>query len=584
MKLLLAFVAVALVVADTSQDDQHYNALSTMVDKDSEVLQSAMLTEVGAHVALKNPMQTIYDTVQNMLKEIRADRKKAMKVEKADRKMCSDTIKKYSDEADSQSKQQQEHLKAAGRLYSEHSKDWGIPNQKNASRAAMNASIATQEVEVARGQKNRDAAKAEFDKLKQAFEYALGNISLIGRVLNGEGTLGDLHGAAGFLEEASCSARMAQLAEANKDVPVVANMLQVFSKSFEKVEASPAKIGGAKGTQAKTQSNSGDMTAINIILAKVRENLVKSLQVAQKLENQAITLWKSEKQTRRKKINDDHISNWKNLEEQGKVEENIGKKWQEEGDHRIKAAKHLKIHDENTILKQFLSVRCKKSRRAYVVDMQNKNNEIIALSKVILYLKTHVFGKNGWSKNIMDVVSAPYKFKVEDPVYAAAKGFSAIDHQSDPVTCKQPYRTVFSKVRILTEDRTNAKYLDPNDLTHSKNMDIKGNAALKGDPTCQLFPSGIPVARANSCSDTEYTHAELDLSGSGFKFGVAAKKMFQIIGRKTAGSKVTFSKGDAKVEIKIKGRCGDAYADDAALDDIDYRSDPIPLLGTGLGK
>ena len=112
MKLLLAFVAVALVVADTSQDDQHYNALSTMVDKDSEVLQSAMLTEVGAHVALKNPMQTIYDTVQNMLKEIRADRKKAMKVEKADRKMCSDTIKKYSDEADSQSKQQQEHLKA----------------------------------------------------------------------------------------------------------------------------------------------------------------------------------------------------------------------------------------------------------------------------------------------------------------------------------------------------------------------------------------------------------------------------------------------------------------------------------------
>jgi hypothetical protein len=363
MKFLFACVAAAVAVtADTSGEAQHYEAMGKMVDRDAEVLQSAMLTEVGAHVALQNPMKTIYNTVQSMLKEIRQDRAKVIKGEKADRKTCKETINSYKTGQDQQTKKQQRHLSEAGKLYTTHQKKWDIPAQKNKTRATMNVSIATQEVAVARGQSVRDAAAEEFRKLKQAFEYALGNITLIGRVLNGEGTLGDLHG---FLEESSCSARMSQLAEGAKDVPVVANMLQVFSKSFAKVEASPAKIGGAKGTQAKVQSNSGEMTAINTILAKVRENLVKSLVLAQEQENNAIALWKSEKQTRRKKINDDHISNWKNLEEQGSVEESIGSDWEKEGGERITAAKAKKAYDELKILDEFLSARCKASRKQY---------------------------------------------------------------------------------------------------------------------------------------------------------------------------------------------------------------------------
>lgn len=449
----------------------------------------------------------------------------------------------------------------------------------NATRATMNISLSSQEVEVARGQANRDASKSEFDNLNQAFEWALGNITLIGRVLNGEGTLGDLHGTAGFLEEASCSARMSQLAEHTKDVPVVANMLQVFSKSFAKVEDTPAKIGGSStGTQAKVQSNGGEMTAINTILAKVRENLVKSLQLAQDQENAAITLWKTDKQTRRKKINDDHISNWKNLEEQGKVEETIGFDWEKEGSERITAAENKKAYDELVILHDFLNTRCKKSRKDFVVDMNNKANEINALNKVVAYLKKHVLGKEGWSKDIVESVSSPYTFVIEDPVYVSVKGFSTIDHQDDPVTCARTFSTVFSKIRILTEKRTNAKYIDPNDLTHSVNKDVKRGKVLTGDPNCQLFPSGIPVARASSCGagDEDYAHAELDLTGTPYKFGKAAQRMFQVLGRKSKG-KATFSSDGKKVTIKVKGRCGDLYADDAPRDDVDYRSDPIPL-------
>jgi len=588
MKFLFACVAAAVAVtADTSGEAQHYEAMGKMVDRDAEVLQSAMLTEVGAHVALQNPMKTIYDTVQSMLKEIRQDRAKVIKGEKADRKTCKETINSYKTGQDQQTKKQQRHLSEAGKLYTTHQKKWDIPAQKNKTRATMNVSIATQEVAVARGQSVRDAAAEEFRKLKQAFEYALGNITLIGRVLNGEGTLGDLHG---FLEESSCSARMSQLAEGAKDVPVVANMLQVFSKSFAKVEATPAKIGGAKGTQAKVQSNGGELTAINTILAKVRENLVKSLVLAQEQENNAIALWKSEKQTRRKKINDDHISNWKNLEEQGSVEESIGSDWEKEGGERITAAKAKKAYDELTILDEFLSARCKASRKQYQVDMTNKANEINALSKVLSYLRLHVFNKKGgWTKEMMSVVSAPYKFKVEDkPVYVdvnAKHSYSTIDFQDDPVTCKSPYSTVFTKVRILTEDRTNAKFLDPNDLTHSKNKNVKRTNDIKGDPVCQLFPTGIPVARASSCGsgDEDYAVSQLDLSGTPYKFGAAAKRMFQILGRKTTGSSVKFSKGDKLVTLKIKGRCGNLYADDAAKDDVDFRSDPIPL-DTGLVK
>jgi len=397
--------------------------------------------------------------------------------------------------------------------------------------------------------------------------------------LNGEGTLGDL---GGFLEQSPCSARFAQIAEETKHVPRVSSMLQVFSKTFQKIEdrtsQNPvAKVGDASSTTAQVQTNSGDMDAINTILAKVRENLIASLAAATEQENKLIGLWKASKQEQRAKINDDWITNWVNFEDQGSTEEYIGTHFQDEGKAKIEAAQNMKKGDEYRILLEFLDARCTASRKAYVVTMNNYANELNALQKVIDYLQNNVLKK--WSKNIVAVISSPYEWNLEAaPTYLDVKNtWSTTAFNDDPVSCRTPYATVFTKIRVVSQVQTNVKFIDPNDLTFSSNMDVARKAPIAGNIECQLFPSGLPLGRANSCSELEFATASLDLTGTGYKFGTSAKSMFKIFGRKTDGSEATFSNGDQTLTIKVRGRCGDLYGDDASPELADYRSDPIPL-------
>jgi hypothetical protein len=364
-------------------------------------------------------------------------------------------------------------------------------------------------------------------------------------------------------------------------------MLQVFSKSFAKVEQAPAKnhagtVGGSSvGTKKKVQANTGNMDAINKLLAKVRENLVKSMQLSYKQENKLISLWKTEKQNRRMKINDDWITNWENFKAQGTLEEKIGLHWQREGSAKIRGAEHVKLSQETQIMRDFLDKRCWESRIAYENDSMNRANELNALEDVLRYMKTWVVGKHGWSKKMNDVVSSPYKWKIEKaPEYVDVKNtYSTTANTNDPVSCRTPYSTVFQKVRILTQDKTDQKFIDPNDLTHTKNMNVKRDQPVKS-MNCQQFPSGISLGRAHSCSKEKFTSASVDLTGTGYKFGKAAERMFKVLGRKTAGSSVKFTNGGKLVTIQIRGRCGDIYPDDSA--DADYRSDPIPLEKTGI--
>merc|ERR1719313_2184086 len=109
-----------------------------------------------------------------------------------------------------------------------------------------------------------------------------------------------------------------------------------------------------------------------------------------------------------------------------------------------------------------METRCAKSRSEFQVDMTNKANELNALDKVITYLKVNVFPK--WSKDIVDVVSTPYKWKIDNPRYIAVTNpFSTADGGSS-VACRKKFATVFSKLRVLTLNGTNQHYLDPNDL------------------------------------------------------------------------------------------------------------------------
>lgn len=583
LSVVLAVVALACAseVVDTPENKDHYAALHNIIAPLEDAMTSVSLSELRVHVGLQNPMKTIYSTCEKMRKEIYADRKLAMQKEDSDRKLCKSTLTRYTSYIKAQNDADQFSRSKAIKDYQVHIALVKPAESLNKTRFARNVTIADQEVQVARGQANRDAQHTEYDNLVSAFEYALGNVSLIRRVLNGEGTLNELHGAVGFLEEGSCSSHMSQLAASVSHVPQLSSMLQVFSKAFAKVEAIPVAKTGLK-TQAKVQKSSGDMDAINTILAKVRENLLKALKLATQQENNLIKLWKSSKRSQRNKLNSNWRKNANDFTKQGEVEEKLGRHWESEGAHRITAAQAVKKRDETQILKDFLGTRCAVSRRNFQVDMTNKGNELNALDAVIRYLKTNVFPK--WSKNIVDVVSTPYKWKVESPQYVSVgKTYSTTANPGDDATtCRTSYATVFSKVRILTS--TNGqKYIDPNDLTHSKNYNAKRTTALKS-VDCQLFPTGVPVGRAHSCSKDSYSKAQVDLTGSGFKFGKAALRMFKILGRKTKGSKVKLSSNGLVLTLKVHGRCGDLYGDDAAMENVDYRSDPIPLETYGLVK
>lgn len=588
MRVAFALCVVATVFAhqvalqeDATEEQMavHYSALSKQVSKDAQRLNSARLAEIDSHLAIVNPMQKIFQTCKQMQTQIYAERKAAIKKEKADRSMCSATLASYKAGSLKNDRNKKNSLDAAARNRKKHLAKKDEPKRLYNEREARNVTIKKEEDDVATRQTNRDNEHTEYVNLRTSFEYALGNVSLIRRVLNGEGTLGDLHGAKNFLETQSCSAHMSNLASALSHTPQVSNMLQVFSKSFALIEnAKVAKVGQ---TQAKTQRNTGDMDAINTILDKVRENLEKSLTLATKQENAAIALWKKTKQTMTNNINKNYILNWKNFKDGGEIEEYMGKHWETEGKHRVAARRSVKRRDELDILHEFLNTRCKQSRRAFVTAMASFTNELNALDKVIKYLKEKVFPK--WAKmtSIQDVTSSPYTWKLENkPVYIDVKAKRTYSttafNDGDNVQCRTPYSTVFSKVRILTQDKTNQKFLDPNDLTHSKNVDPTKRIA-KVKPQCQLFPDGIPVGRAHSCDRKQFATAQVDLTGTGYKFGKKALSMFGILGRVTLGSAATLSKDGLILKLSVRGRCGDLYGDDAGVDNADYRSDPIPL-------
>jgi hypothetical protein len=579
---MMKFAAVFVTAVLATEHAEHYAALNKMLEGPAEVLNSPALAELHTHVALANPMKTIYDTCNQMRVQIRTDRTAATKKELIDRKLCRNTLSAYESNIDKNQKNKADKIAEAARLYKAHSALWDEPNSLNKTRAARNVSIASQEVVVKRGQKARDDAHAEFLKLQAAFETALEQIGVIHRVLNGEGTLSDLGGGdKGFLEEQSCSARFHQLVKDTKDVPRVSNMLQVFAESFEKVENAKdstvaGKVRGAKvSTKTNARENKGNMDAVNALLKKVRENLVKSMQLSYKQETTLINLWKAKKQKLRRKINDDWILNWKNFVKQGQVELTIGQDWVKEGNAKIRAAQYRKRADETTIMNEFLSKRCAKSRRDYAAVMSNYANELNALDRVIRYLKENVFPK--WSKDIVDTVSSPYSWKIEKAHYITVSNtYSSVGYYKDPVSCRKGYATVFTGLRLLTQTRTNQKFIDPNDLTKSVNMQFSRKSKLKGDVECQTFPSGIPVGTASSCSTSKFAHASIDLTGTGYKFGKAAQRMFVTLGRKSGKSKVKFTDGGRKVEISTVGRCGQTYPDDNGLS-ADYRADPIPL-------
>jgi hypothetical protein len=589
MKFVFVLCVVAAVFAtevalqdDASESEMavHYAALSKVVSRDAELLSSARLAEIDSHLAIVNPMKKIYSTCQQMQTQIYAERKAAMDKERSDKSMCSSTLASYQAGSMKNNNNKKNSLDLAANHRKLHLDKKDEPKRLANERTERNGTIAKEEADVFNRQESRNKEHTEFVNLKESFEYALGNVSLIRRVLNGEGTLTDLHGAYNLVETESCSAHMSNLAEALSHTPQVASMLQVFSKSFALVENSKvAKVGG--GVQAKSQSNKGDMDAINTILDKVRENLEKSLTLAHKQENAAIALWKNTKQTMTNNINKNYLMNWKNYKEGGEVEEYMGLHWETEGKHRVSARRSVKRRDELDILHEFLNTRCKDSRRAYVTVMASYTNELNALDKVIKYLTEKVFPK--WSKmmSIQTVTSSPYQWKSESkPAYVDVKAkntFSTTAYNNgDDVQCRTPYSTVFSKIRILTQDRTNQKFLDPNDLSHSSNVNLKRTSVLKSIQ-CQLFPDGIPVGRAHSCDKLQYATAQVDLTGTGYKFGKKALQMFKILGRQTLGSAATLSKDGLVLKLSVRGRCGDLYGDDAQLDDADYRSDPIPL-------
>jgi hypothetical protein len=583
LSVVLAVVALACAseVVGTSENKEHYAALHKIIAPLEDAMTSVALSELRVHVGLKNPMKIIDETCAKMRTEIYAERKLAMQKEDSDVKLCKSTLARYKAYINQQNSVDQSERSKALTDYNTHVVLVKPAAALNETRKARNATIGTQEVHVARGQSNRDGEHVEFLNLKAAFEYALGNVSLIRRVLNGEGTLNELHGAVGFLEEGTCSSHMNQLAEASAHVPQLFSMLQVFSKAFSRVEAIPVAKTGLK-TQAKVQKSSGDMDAINTILAKVRENLVKALKLAIDQENNMITLWKSSKRKQRNGINTNWRSNADDFKNQGEIEEKAGRHWESEGAHKISAAQAIKKRDETQILKDFLGTRCGQSRISHQAFMTNKANELNALDAVMRYLKEHVFPK--WSKKIVDVVSSPYTWKVESPNYVKVSNtYSTTAHPGDDATtCRTSFSTVFSKVRLLTA--TNGqKYLDPNDLTHSTNMNTKRTSKVEGID-CQLFPTGVPLGRAHSCSVEGDSSAKVDLTGTGFKFGKAALRMFKILGRETKGSKVSLSSSGLVLTLKVHGRCGDLYGDDAAMENVDYRSDPIPLEDYGIVK
>lgn len=572
----LSLVAVACVTVSARD---HYAKMASLLEV-SHTSEDANLALLRSNVQLKSPMVQIAEQVTSMISDVRkertADRKKYLALQKS----CDVTGAQYSSDINRHEKLSRVHRTRATSSSRNHRKLAHMPAKAVEQRKAYNVSVSQQEVKVKRGQASRDAVHVEFLKLQAAFEKAISEIDTIGRVLNGQGTLGDRHGAVGFLEEQSCSSRFNQMKEDAKDFPHLASMLESFSKAMETVEAPTAAVTKtAAGTEAKVQVSTKDMDAINMILAKVHENLISAMKTSYDMEVKAINLWKNEKQDRRKKINNQWIKTWTNLKDQGTVESQIGTYWKSEGQSLIDAQKHTKRADEIRIQQEFLKAMCKREKRNYPLRMMSNANQLNALSAVMRYLRQHVFtDKSVWkAAKINAAITSTYKWELDDPIYLdVANTYSTTNFDDDAATCKTPFTTVFSKVRVLKEVNTSRYFLDPNDLSYSKNFDIKMENEQK-ILQCSLFPNGIPLGQVHSCSKDNFATSVIDLTNTNFQFGPDAKSMFKVIGRKTDGSSVTFDKSGLVATLKVRGRCGDIYSEDLAADQADFRADPIPL-------
>lgn len=564
-RLVVLSVVIALACASEASDDAHYNSLSALVHKSSQVLNSVFLEEVNANLAVKNPMKVIQSTMQQMRTDIEKEKKNAVKRHTSTQTMCKSTLALYAGEISKHQASMAAAKASARKQYDKHDAKKHEPAQLNASRAARNVSCATKEVEITTLQTKRDKEHTEYLLLENAFEMALGNVTLIKRVMNGEGSMNDLAGQSGFIEDTTCSAHMQRLSSATS-VPTVSSMLQVFSKSFSKLE----------------KANGNDMDGLNTILDKVRENLSKALAAATKQENMLISQWQTEKLERREELNDMWIKTWKEFESQGEIEYKIGDHWSKEGSYKVKNKQARKKRDNYNILLDFLAVKCKHEFKVHTLTMAGYVNELNALSTALNYMAVNVFSNStGWNLDAMDGAYQPYKWHIQKkPTYLpVSNSYSTIAGGYDGQSCrtayeKGGYKTTFSKIRILQAKGTSQMFVDPNDLTYTKNT-LLNNAAVK--PICNLFPMGLPLGRAASCNVETGAKAVIDLRNTKYKFGDAAKQMFKVLGRKTSSSTVKLSHNGQKLELHAKGRCADVYGDDVGVNAADYRSDPIPL-------
>lgn len=581
MKLVVVFALVvcafatevATTDADAAKLHKHYDVLKKMVAKSSDALESAAMTEIGAHLANDSTMNTIATTCEQMKTEISQESQNALKEEHEDTRVCSETLANYKQDRQTAEDNKADFLKEASKFLKKWSDIEDQPANNNATRVSLKTAIESKEVAYKSVVEASDAAQVDFLGTREAYMWALANVSVIHRVLNGEGTLDEYAGRGSFLEEAPISKRIQALSLASTSSRMN-NMLKIYSRSFSLLEAK--------------DKTTGDMDAVNTLLVKIRENLTRDLKTLTDQNNNRIALDKASRLERRHKINENWQTYYNNYKDSGEIEEKIGQWIQDEGNNRFKAAKQIKIRDQLDIMIDFLQRRCTASRRAFSFLMAQKANEMNALSAVLQYLHTEVFPTASAWHQTSDVVSTVYKWETSSglaDVYIDVKNtWSTIDNQDDAVVCRQPYATVFSKVRVLTEKTTGRKFLDPNDMKHTKFKEVNRNHDLKDQAIeCQMFPAGIPLGRAQSCSRTRFAHGQIDLTGTPYKFGNEAKNMFKILGLDTGKddadretrSRVELSSNGKKLTMRVKGKCGDVYGDDSP--NPDYRSDFIPL-------
>jgi hypothetical protein len=576
MKVLVAFVALTCVYAHESEMSselkEHYQLLGTKLIRQQHLMSSPYLAEITTNLAVENPIQTIHDTVMVMKTEIQTEVQKANRKFKKDEATCNQNKKHYSERRAVHSRLESEASAKKTEHFEKKEAQKSQPPAYNVSMANYNASCTGAWDQIVILQKQRDVSHQKFLKSQKAFYDALSQILIIRRALNGEGQLSDLAGTE-FLEGTTCSSHMTRMSKDFSHVSVLSSMLQTFSKAFSRLESSdPTK----------------DMDAINVILDKVKENLVNSMTLAAEQEAVAVNLWK---QSKIQKINEMSVI----CQLACKAGRGIASSTVKLGIHYIAYAEQAIIEAENeylddryTFLFEWEEKSCNAMKAAHELAIRSLGNEKDALQNVLTYMKSHMYdpadSSVGYSKTLSDVISSPYRWAPEtNPVYVKVSNtYSTISGTPggfDPLTCRKGFATVFSQIRILTQTKTNNLFINPNDLEHSKNMDVDRQTDMAdSDMNCQLYPTGIPVGRASACNPTA-VKGVIDLTGTPYKFQSQewATKFFVKAGRRSQGN-AKLSPDNKKLVLTVTGFCGDIYGDDSPGEFRDYRSDPIPIV------